>query len=128
VCVCVWVTFNLHWLAGLRVSSKSRSVLSYSFHVYVTAARHNFHSVNDRHLNTTVTNVIRRIDSAIDSTLKNLNNPRKVRTPEDLLRLFRFPSRNALQISRAAEVFEQTLDILHKEIGEGYSFNISHKG
>ena len=84
--------------------------------------------MNEHHLNRTVSNVIRRVDSAIDSTLHNLNNPRKVRTPEDLLRLFRFPSRNALQISRAAEVFEQTLEVLHKEIKEGYSFNVTHEG
>ena len=94
----------------------------------VTAARRHINSIDDSFLNRTVTDAINRVDTAIDNTLHDLKDPHKKRTPEDLLRLFRFPSRNALQISRAAEVFERTLETLHREIEDGYAYNISHEG
>jgi hypothetical protein len=41
-----------------------------------------------------------------------------------MLAIFRYPSADALEIARAEEIFEQTLQIIHDQVNEGHT-NIS---
>lgn len=66
------------------------------------------------------------VNRAIDRTLADIRDPRRLRTPGDLLTLFRLPSPAALEITRAAEVYERTLEIIHQHVRQGkMTFNFS---
>lgn len=58
------------------------------------------------------------VDRAIEQTKQKLRNFRP-RTPADLLALFRFPSSDALEIARSAEIFEVAIDIIQKSVDNG---------
>lgn len=81
----------------------------------------------NQHLNRTVEEASHQINTAIGNTQRDLRDIRShPRTAQDLLRLFRYPPSSALSISRAAEVFEQTLERLYAEVQAGAVYNISH--
>lgn len=52
----------------------------------------------------------RRIDAAIQKTADNLRDPSNRRTASDIASLFRQPSKAAVELSRAAEVYEAAID------------------
>jgi len=67
------------------------------------------------------------VNAAINNTQRDFHDLQsRPRTAQDLQRLFRYPPSSALSISRAAEVFEQTLERLLAEVHAGASYNISH--
>ncbi|XP_013398080.1 peroxidasin isoform X2 [Lingula anatina] len=82
--------------------------------------------VGDRFVQNSVQQAIRGVDNAINQTLSELFDKNRRRTPNDLLTIFRLPTREALQISRAAEVFERTLEIIHEHIDRGHHFDESN--
>ena len=73
-----------------------------------------------------VSSTTREVDRVINSTREELTDRSRPKTPEQLLQLFRYPEPQALQLARAAEIFERTLEILHEEIEGGQMYNVSH--
>jgi hypothetical protein len=51
-----------------------------------------------------------------------------VRSPSDLLTIFRLPSPAALRLTRAAEIYERTLENVLREVAAGDKFNVTHSG
>lgn len=51
-----------------------------------------------------------RIDAAIQKTADNLRDPNSRRTPSDIATLFRQPSKAAIELAKAAEVYEAAID------------------
>ena len=79
-------------------------------------------------MNEAIKEAIRNIDAAINETTRDLQDRKKARTPHDLLTLFRFPSMEAMGIARAAEVFERTLELIHRYIEAGMRVNLTGIG
>ena len=65
------------------------------------------------------------VDRAINNTIRAFTESTKPRTAQDLLALMRFPSQETLQISRAAEIFERTLEVIYNQEKAGVVYNIS---
>ena len=84
--------------------------------------------ITDRVVDETVRQAQREVNRAFNSTLSALHDPSQPRTPSDLLSLFRLPRGRALEITRSAEVFERTLQALHRQVFHGDMYNISHTG
>uniref|UniRef100_A0A0X3Q4L9 Ig-like domain-containing protein n=1 Tax=Schistocephalus solidus TaxID=70667 RepID=A0A0X3Q4L9_SCHSO len=72
----------------------------------------------------------KRIDAAIQRTADNLRDPANRRTASDIASLFRQPSKAAIELARAAEVYEAALDevtqILQKQREEGLGKDEGH--
>lgn len=68
------------------------------------------------------------VDSAINQTIKNLFNKNRTHSVQDLITIFRYPSADALQLARAEEIFEQTLEIIQRHVVDGHKYNLSNKG
>ncbi|KAL7064977.1 hypothetical protein AAHC03_04480 [Spirometra sp. Aus1] len=72
----------------------------------------------------------KRIDAAIQRTADNLRDPANRRTASDIASLFRQPSKAAIELARAAEVYEAALDevtqILQKQRKEGLGKDEDH--
>ncbi|XP_038056702.1 peroxidasin homolog isoform X2 [Patiria miniata] len=79
----------------------------------------------DQFVGDSITQAINNVDRAINETRRELFDRSKPRTPSDLLTLFRFPSMEAMSIARAAEVFEQTLQLIHGHIESGMKVNLT---
>ncbi|XP_071807106.1 peroxidasin homolog isoform X2 [Asterias amurensis] len=79
----------------------------------------------DQFVDSSITQAINNVDRAINETRRDLFDRTKPRTPSDLLTLFRFPSTEAMNIARAAEVFEQTLQLIHDHIEAGMKVNLT---
>ena len=45
-----------------------------------------------------------------------------------MLAIFRYPSADALEIARAEEIFEQTLQIIHDQVNEGHQYDLKGEG
>ncbi|XP_066933586.1 peroxidasin-like [Clytia hemisphaerica] len=58
------------------------------------------------------------VDRAIQQTKEKLASF-KPKSPADLLALFRFPSPDALEIARSAEIFEVAIDLIQKNVDTG---------
>ena len=58
------------------------------------------------------------VDRAIQQTKEKLAKF-KPKSPADLLALFRFPSPDALEIARSAEIFEVAIDLIQKNVDTG---------
>ena len=84
--------------------------------------------ITDRVVDETVRQAQREVNRAFNSTLSALHDPSQPRTPSDLLSLFRLPRGRALEITRSAEVFERTLQALHRQVFHGDMYNSSHTG
>ena len=65
------------------------------------------------------------VNRAITRTVQRLYEPSLPRSPHDLLALFRFPSRKAIEIATAAEVFETTIQLIHENVEKAKMLNIS---
>ncbi|XP_046346605.2 peroxidasin-like isoform X1 [Haliotis rufescens] len=64
------------------------------------------------------------VNNAINDTLRDLFNGDKTHTIEDLLRIFRYPAPEALELARAEEIFEQTLNIIHQHVNDGNTYEL----
>ncbi|XP_052823062.1 peroxidasin homolog [Octopus bimaculoides] len=67
---------------------------------------------------------INRINLAANVTYDHLFNRKKTYTINDLLSVVRYPSAEALELAKAEEIFEQTLDIIYEHVREGYKYNL----
>ncbi|ESO94460.1 hypothetical protein LOTGIDRAFT_161152 [Lottia gigantea] len=66
-----------------------------------------------------------RVNAGINSTLMSLFQSNQQHSVQDLLSIFRYPAPEALELARAEEIFEQTLEILHMHINQGHMYNLS---
>ena len=79
-----------------------------------------------------VREAILAVNRAFNNTLRDLHNPSRPRTPNELLSLFRLPSSSrALEITRSAEIYERALEIVLQHVQEaqrdGHHFNLTKK-
>ncbi|ESN93121.1 hypothetical protein HELRODRAFT_89299 [Helobdella robusta] len=89
----------------------------------ITDAR--FRSITNQHINDTVTTVNNGIQEAIENTKKELYQKKhQPKSGHDLLKYNRYPNNKALSLSKAAEVFESTLERLYSDIHSGVYYNI----
>ena len=79
-------------------------------------------------INSSVTVARQGVNRVIDQTLTELRDPQRRRSPSDLLTLFRLPSANALSVTRAAETYEEALDIILSEVRRGGKYGVTHRG
>ena len=71
-----------------------------------------------------IAKAISNVDRALNASIQRLfSSPKK---PSDLLALFRFPSPEAQQIARAAEIFERTIQLVHEHVKEMDRVNVSN--
>ncbi|XP_072917938.1 peroxidasin homolog [Hemitrygon akajei] len=69
---------------------------------------------------------INSIDSAINSTRRDLFDKRP-RTPNDLLALFRYPrDPYTVEAARAGEIFERTLQLIQEHVQQGLTVNLNN--
>lgn len=87
-----------------------------------------FDSEGDVFVNETFQQAQEDVDRAIKGTIDRLFDSTRHRTPSDLLQIFKFPSTDALNIARAAEVFELTIELIHQKIQDGESVNLTDVG
>ena len=69
-----------------------------------------------------------RVDNAINITRSELFDRGRSHNVEDLLSLFRYPSAEALELARAEEVFEQTLELIHQHVQQGHDYELEDHG
>ena len=79
-------------------------------------------------LTATVADARRQVETAINRTLRQFFSSRAPRTAHDLLSLARYPNAATLRISRAAEIFERTLEAIYQQELVGITYNISLEG
>lgn len=79
----------------------------------------------DKFVNSSILKAKETINRAIQTTIQRLFETSRPRSPSDLLALFRFPSPKAIEIARAAEVFETTIQLIHEHVEKGKMLNIS---
>ncbi|XP_033097959.1 peroxidasin homolog [Anneissia japonica] len=82
-------------------------------------------SEGDQFVNSSIQIAVDNVDKRINETRKLLFDTSKPRSPSDLLTLFRFPSDEALNIARAAEIYEQTLLLIHETVEQGMLVNMT---
>ena len=68
------------------------------------------------------------VDNAISATKEQLFDRRKTHSAQEMMSVFRYPSAESLELARAEEVFEQTLEIIHRHVADGHSYNITGGG
>ena len=82
----------------------------------------------DRFVNEAISSATTRVQNAINTTRSELFDRGKTHNVEDLLSLFRYPSAETLEIARAEEIFEQTLEIIHRHVADGHNYNLEGNG
>ncbi|XP_074640940.1 peroxidasin homolog [Tubulanus polymorphus] len=92
----------------------------------ITVSKRSAHLLGNRYLNITVENARHEVNTAINKTIAELLNNKRTRSPGDLLTLFRLPSNSALALTRATEIFEQSLENILRQVGRGDRFNTTH--
>ncbi|XP_043916356.1 peroxidasin homolog [Protopterus annectens] len=81
--------------------------------------------VGDNFVEPSVQDAIRRVDSAINSTRRNLFDKHPL-TPSDLLALFRYPRDPfTVETARAGEIFEQTLQLIQDHVKQGLTVDLN---
>nr|XP_014344446.1 PREDICTED: peroxidasin-like protein isoform X2 [Latimeria chalumnae] len=79
----------------------------------------------DNFVEPSILDAIQRVDSAINSTRRDLFDKRP-RTPSDLLALFRYPRDPfTVEIARAGEIFEQTLQLIQEHVRQGLTVDLN---
>uniref|UniRef100_A0A4X2K4Z1 Uncharacterized protein n=1 Tax=Vombatus ursinus TaxID=29139 RepID=A0A4X2K4Z1_VOMUR len=78
----------------------------------------------DNFVESSILDAIQRVDSAINSTRRNLFSQRP-RTPSDLLAQFRYPRDPfTVETARAGEIFEQTLQLIQENVKQGLTVDL----
>ncbi|XP_054710141.1 peroxidasin-like [Uloborus diversus] len=65
------------------------------------------------------------IDKALNKTIYELFEDGHKKTPGELLQAFRFPTSEAREIGRAAEIYERTLELVWNHVQNGAQYNLS---
>lgn len=85
--------------------------------------------VDNESIENAVNEVQIQVDSAVEKTLHDLNRvKRSAPRGHELMINNRYPLASTLPLAKAAEVYEQTIEKLLREINSGAYFNISDKG
>lgn len=79
----------------------------------------------DRYIVSAFDEARQEVDKALNHTLFELFGNSHKRTPGELLQAFRFPTNEARESARAAEIYERTLEIVWQHVENGAQFNIS---
>jgi len=79
----------------------------------------------DQFVDSAITTATERVNHAINITRSELFEQGRRHSVEELLSLFRYPSADSLEIARAQEIFEETLEIIHKHVAEGHVYNLT---
>ncbi|XP_033149355.1 peroxidasin [Drosophila busckii] len=82
----------------------------------------------DRYVRIAFAEAAKEIDLAINNTLDTLFSNRSTGTPPnfgELLRVFRFPTGQARQLARAAEIYERTLVNIRKHVQRGDNLSMA---
>ncbi|KAL3869555.1 hypothetical protein ACJMK2_042223 [Sinanodonta woodiana] len=66
----------------------------------------------------------RSVNTAINETRNTLFDRSRKHTVKDLIALFRYPTAASLELARAQEIFEQTLEIIHRHVKEGHLYDV----
>ncbi|XP_021379773.1 peroxidasin homolog isoform X1 [Mizuhopecten yessoensis] len=69
-----------------------------------------------------------RVNVAINDTQRHLFDRSRQHTVQDLIAIFRYPAAEALELARAEEIFEQTLDIIVRHVREGHNYDLDTTG
>ncbi|XP_036622985.1 peroxidasin-like protein [Trichosurus vulpecula] len=78
----------------------------------------------DNFVESSILDAIQRVDSAINSTRRNLFSQRP-RTPSDLLAQFRYPRDPfTVETARAGEIFEHTLQLIQENVKQGLTVDL----
>ncbi|XP_071837121.1 peroxidasin homolog isoform X3 [Apostichopus japonicus] len=109
-----------------RYQCAARNSIGYiATHMELDVTMLSFDSEGDVFVNETFQQAQEDVDRAIKGTIDRLFDSTRHRTPSDLLQIFKFPSTDALNIARAAEVFELTIELIHQKIQDGESVNLT---
>ncbi|XP_071965528.1 peroxidasin homolog isoform X2 [Antedon mediterranea] len=79
----------------------------------------------NQYVDQSIDEAVKIVDKRINETISILFDTSKPRSPSDLLTLFRFPSDEAVNIARAAEIYEQTLLLIHESVERGILVNMT---
>lgn len=75
-----------------------------------------------------IRNATERVDAAINITRSELFDRGRTHNVEDLVAIFRYPSAESLSIARAEEIFEQTLETIHRHVSGGHNYDLDGNG
>ncbi|XP_070556076.1 peroxidasin-like isoform X2 [Ptychodera flava] len=78
-----------------------------------------FPCTGDEVLDLSIQDAITTVDKAILETTRTIWENHEPRNPNDLLRLFRFPSKDIVEVARAQEIFEAILEKIKDRNAEG---------
>ncbi|XP_074981330.1 putative oxidoreductase PXDNL isoform X3 [Caretta caretta] len=82
----------------------------------------------DNFVESSILNAIQKVDSAINSTRRHLFSQRPL-TPNDLLAQFHYPRDPfTIEIARAGEIFEQTLQLIQEHVKQGLNVDFDGIG
>ena len=79
----------------------------------------------DKFANKSLEEAIKSVDEAIKRSIEKMFRSSQPKTPSDLLTLFRFPSPQAREIARSAEIFERTIQLIHDHVEQQGLINIT---
>lgn len=75
-------------------------------------------------INVSAAEAINRINLAANETYRDLFNTRRTHSIQDLLTIVRYPTSDALELAKAEEIFEQTLEIISRHVKDGHRYNL----
>ncbi|KAH3733113.1 hypothetical protein DPMN_039538 [Dreissena polymorpha] len=82
----------------------------------------------DQFVNNAIQTATERVNAAINITRSELFQRGRTHNVQDLMTLFRYPSAESLELARAEEIFEETLELIYKHVAEGHQYNLTGHG
>ncbi|KAJ8305369.1 hypothetical protein KUTeg_015914 [Tegillarca granosa] len=79
----------------------------------------------DRFVEEAVRQARNQVNAAVNQTLTGLFDRSREHTVQDLISIFRYPSADTLELARAEEIFEQTLELIYRHVKEGHQYNVT---
>ncbi|XP_050402018.1 peroxidasin homolog, partial [Patella vulgata] len=86
---------------------------------------HHDNRLTPREIERAISQATNRVNTGINDTIMDLFSNNRNHSVHDLLSIFRYPAPEALELARAEEIFEQTLEILHTHINQGHMYNLT---
>ncbi|CAL1540332.1 unnamed protein product [Lymnaea stagnalis] len=81
--------------------------------------------LGDRFVSNAIPQATHQVNHAINVTRSQLFNQSRTHTVQDLITAIRYPSPESLDLVRAEEIFEQTLEIIYQHVNEGHRYNLN---
>ncbi|KAK3796951.1 hypothetical protein RRG08_032253 [Elysia crispata] len=82
----------------------------------------------DRFVSNAIPEATSQVNFAINETLERLFDTSRTHSVQDLLSALRYPDLETLNIARAEEIFEQTLEIIHRHVNDGHRYDLNGSG